>query len=179
MAESSLELMHREYEELFPTWDWQNPKPAQNMSQEIRSGLARANLDTPEPGNMEAMLALAFRCTNYLDIDLAEVLSARTSAWGSKIALDGEKIMELEETFVRREQAAFQSALNLKRIGNDRYKNLTEPEVIAEIRGSFLENEVGFLNHYCKEVDSAERRLARIALTYLPPENTWQEYIKN
>lgn len=176
MPENSVESMRQEYQKRFPNFNWTSPRPANELPGHINNAMFRANLAMPMPGSMESMFALAFRCSNYETIGLDQVLETRLLAWGSKVALNGERIMELEETFDQRQQDAIKSVLSLKRSGSDRYKNMTEAEVIKEATGGFLKTHIEFLNHYCKEIDSGERNLAGIVFTYLPPEDPWHGY---
>lgn len=174
-----MESMRQEYQDRFPKFNWTNPRPANELPQHLNNAISRADLTIPMPGSMESMFALAFRCTNYETIDLNQVLRTRLLAWGSMVALNGERIMELEETFDQRQQDAIRVALNLKRGGIDRYKNMTEAEVTQEISSGFIKTHIEFLNHYCKEIDSGERNLAGIVFTYLPPEDPWHGYFEH
>lgn len=173
---SPVQLLREEYQEMFPSWDWQHPKTGY-PDDYITMGLNYANQGSS--GNADVQFALAMRCRDANAIQIDTIVETRLLGYGLESATAGEKIMELEDNFDASRNKAINNTLSLARRqkSSDQWKNKSEDQIIAEASANFLQLQKDTLNHYCGIVDREEARMRHVIITYYPSDNLWHQFI--
>lgn len=173
---SPVQLLRKEYQDMFPLWDWQHPT-TDYPNDRITMGLNYAKEGSS--GNADVQFAWAMRCRDANAIQIDTIVEVRLLAYGLKSATAGEKIMELEDNFDASRIKAVNNTLSLARSqkSSDQWKNKSEDQIRAEASANFLQLQIETLGHYCGIIDREEARMRHVITTYYPPDNPWHRFI--